>query len=102
MSHILQELGYDNQQNLSPRQSLKCSDARVFVERNGFASLEDMDQDALCALYNIVVADTDEERIPYYGPYNVPKDALISALRSHKKLDLEQYKEKGLPEDIVF
>ena len=44
----------------------------------------------------------EDGMIPIWGPYNIPDEAIISALKNNEPLDIEQYRDKSIPEDAVF
>lgn len=68
-------------------------------------TLDGLDYVALRSLYNcffIYEEDDDFEGIPDFGPYVIPKEAILAALRSGKPFDIEDYRDMSIPDDAVF
>lgn len=99
---IMQELGFDSSQELPITDRIKYTTVKGIVDGESVATAKDLAQTSLYLIYNALFCEPGEEGIPTFGPYDIPVDVLISSIKSRKPLDIEQYKEKDLPDDVVF
>ena len=83
------------------REALRAQDLRDLLGRIDAAALEDIPQGDLELVYNAFFRG-EEDLIPAFGPYNVPSEAMIAAMRSGKPLDLEDYRDENIPDGAVF
>ena len=99
---MMNELGITKSNTDELEDILRVQRIEDFLEGLDVSSIYDIGNDDLGFLYNIFFSDDNGDGIPFFGPYNIPNDAIITAMKTGVPLDIEQYRDKSIPDNAIF
>lgn len=107
INFILEELGLDESSEEEGFRAQNVKDVLGYIDDiPDFEGIGSLDKDALSQLYNAFfereIYDEEAQGIPDWSPYAIPSGDIIDAMNGREPLDLEEYRDRNIPDDAVL